>query len=145
MSFMIQDVPESYHPLRSTTVQISFFHIRRSCARRGRFCPLRPHQSLISSSHFLHGRPLRDFPSIFANYVCFINQLSSILHMCPNSLSFRFLIMSITVSSVAIVFRMSSFLIIFFELIINILRSHFISNASSFFLSVSFQVHVSQA
>ena len=65
--------------------------------------------------------------------------------MYPNSLSFRFFIVSMIVSSLAFVFRMSSFLIMSFQLILNILRQHFISNSSSFFLSVSFRVQVPEA
>ena len=114
--------PLDLSPVGPTTVRISFFHIRRSCARWSKSCPLRPHQFLMSSSHSLHGRSLHDFPSILANIVCFISLLSFILHMCPNSLSFRFFIVSMTVSSLAIVFRMFSFLIMSFQLILNILR-----------------------
>ena len=73
-----------------------------------RSCPLRPHQSLMSSSYSLHGQPFRALPSIFVNIVCFINLSSFILNMCPNSLSFRFLIVSMIVSSLAIVFRFNN-------------------------------------
>ena len=49
------------------------------------------------------------------------------------------------VSSLAIVFRMFSFLIMSFQIILDILQRHFISNASSFFLSISFRVQISEA
>ena len=91
---MTDNVPQTSRPLGPTTVRISFFYICRSCARWSRSCPLRPHQFLMSRSQSLHGRPLRAFPSILANIACFISLLSFILHMCPNSLSFRLLIVS---------------------------------------------------
>ena len=65
---------------------ISLFHIRLSCTRSNRSCPLHPHQSLMSSSHSLQRRPPRGFPSIFANIVRFITLLSFILHMCLNTI-----------------------------------------------------------
>ena len=116
----IHDVSWAYRSSGPATVRISFSHIRRPLTRWSRSCRLRPHQSLISSSHSLHGRPFRGFPSIFANTVCLVSLFSFILHMCPNSLSFRFFIVSMVVSSIAIACHMSSFHIISFQRTLNI-------------------------
>ena len=78
-------------------LRISFFRICRSCVRWSRSRLLRPHQSLILSSHSLHRRSFRGFPSILANIVRFISLLLFIPHLFSNSLSFRFLIVPMIV------------------------------------------------
>ncbi len=82
--------------LGPTIYGIRFFHAHRSCTRWNRPSPLHWRHSVMSSSHSLHGRPLRDFPSILPNIRCFISLQSPILQMWPNNFSFLFLMIIMT-------------------------------------------------
>jgi hypothetical protein len=97
---LIHDIPEAYRLLGPTILRINFFHIHGSGARWNRSCPLHLHRSVMLSSHSLHERSLLDFQFIFANTVCLISLLSSILQMWPNNLSFLFLTVSIILEGV---------------------------------------------
>ena len=122
----IHDVPEAYRPLKPTTVQISFFHIHRSCARWNRSWTLCPHQSFDVVQPTLYMDVLFwSFPSIFPHTIGFTSLLSCILQIWSNSLNFLFFIISNMTSSFDIRILISSFLIMSFQLIFRILSIAF--------------------
>src|SRR2546426_8567407 len=64
------------------------FHTSLSFANLERVCISFWHHSRISSSHSLFGLPLFPLPSIDPSITLFIFRSFSILHICPNRLSF---------------------------------------------------------
>ena len=80
--------PWAQRPLVSNALFTTCLHSRRSWAILLRVCISMLHQSLTSSSHSLLGLPRTDVPSTIPNITFFTSLWSSILHMCPNKLSF---------------------------------------------------------
>src|SRR5207244_7771863 len=117
------------------------FHTSLSFANLARVCISFWHHSRISSSHSLFGLPLFPFPSIDPSIIFFIFRSFSILHMCPNRLSFLLITTCTRSSLTSSLLLISLFLILSNRFTCNIHLYLYISETNNAFLSSFFYLH----
>src|SRR6218665_3595955 len=137
--------PWAESPYVSNANLIVYFQSFRSSADIVKLYRSLLHHSLMLSIHSMLGLPRLPFPSIIPNITLFIFLLFSILHICPNSPNFLFIIVCIRSVFIFSLFWTYLFVTFIVQFKCNILLKQFISKAKIFSLSVFLIVHVSQA